>query len=152
MAERGRKSGFRMTDETYMRFYVYQFVGNDGSIMYVGKGSGRRLKNQERRFGMAGQIVKRFASENAAYEFERALISRLSPSLNKLAGGGGSIAHRAAKLPTWFRRIQADIASVGSRVYVARELLKLDISGIVTVSQLDIIKRVAQGDLRATNG
>jgi hypothetical protein len=129
-----------------MRFYVYQFTGDGGTILYVGKGSGRRLENQERRFGMPGQIVKRFKSEAAAYEFERSLINRLSPKLNKTAGGGGSIARAAARLPAWFKAIEAEIKKIGSRAYVARELLKLDLGDRVSADEIKMLRRVAAGE------
>lgn len=140
MAERGRKPGFHMSNER--RFYVYRFVV-DGKIMYIGKGTGRRLKNQERRFGFAGEIVKRFVSESAAYNAEYALIRKCSPPWNKLAGGGGAIARTSAKLPLWFRKEQAEIKRLGSRKYVAAELLKLDLGQLIAPDQLETLKRVA---------
>jgi hypothetical protein len=71
------------------KFYVYQLF-DAGGVKYVGKGSGRRFEVQKRNFGMDGEIVKTFPSENAAYAFERQHISAVKPELNKCAGGNGS--------------------------------------------------------------
>lgn len=119
MAERGRAPEGQ--------FYVYEL--SDGkTVQYVGKGTGRRLKNQIARFGLFGEIVKRFRSERVAYAFEARLIARTCPPLNRASGGGGAITRRKAKLPLWFRREIEEIERVGSRLYVARELSKMGIS------------------------
>ena len=109
-----------------MRFYVYQLSAGD-SVQYIGKGTGRRLKNQIVRTGLRGEVLKWFKSEKAAYAHEASLIKRISPPMNRAAGGGGAIARRKARLPLWFRREIKEIERVGSRVYVARELAKMGI-------------------------
>ena len=131
-------------------FYVYQFSDSAG-VCYVGKGSGPRFAKQSRRFAnMVGEIVRRFASERAAYAYEAALIARHSPSLNKIAGGGGAIARRKFRLPGWYRREARQIESVGSRRYVARALLRLigeqncEELGVSKV-ELNRVRQVANG-------
>ena len=71
------------------RWYVYR-VNVNGSLAYVGKGSGTRyLKSAERLNGIGG-VIKYFARETAAYSFEKKLVAELQPWANKVAGGGGS--------------------------------------------------------------
>lgn len=137
MAERGRPPGFRMSDEG--RFYVYQL--SDGlNVQYVGKGVGRRLKNQMVRTGLFGEIVKRFKSERQAYRHEVKLIAEISPPLNRNGGGGGPATRRPAeRKPKWVR----DIEAVGTRVYAARALLRFDLSGRVSPEKIEMLKAVA---------
>jgi hypothetical protein len=121
------------------QFYVYELSNEDG-IQYVGKGSGRRLKNQERRFGLSGRIVAEFAKEPDAYAFEVSRIAELNPPLNKCKGGNGSRAiqkrHRKTAWEMTFERI-------GSRRYAA--LLLLHFSRLLDPSKVDQIRRVAHG-------
>lgn len=77
-----------------MRFYVYRLYSDPGFTLYIGKGSGRRLKNQMRRFGLQGEVIERFKSEAKAYRREAELIARHRPSLNKAKGGNGLRAKR----------------------------------------------------------
>lgn len=125
------------------RFYVYQ-LSDGATVQYVGKGMGRRLKNQMARTGLFGEIVKRFNSERAAYAHEARLIERLNPPLNLTSGGGGAITRRKQTLPRWFRRQIAEIELVGSRRWVARELLKLDLSAVV---RPEIIARLREASV-----
>jgi hypothetical protein len=141
-ATKGRKPNFIMTHEP--QFYVYQFVV-DGVPKYIGKGTGRRLKNQERNFGMPGEIVKWFKSEKAAYDFEFRLIAKHRPAWNVVAGGGGAVTRKRDQLPAWIARIHAEMRRVGSRVYAARELLKLDLGNRITPEQMAMLRRVAAG-------
>ena len=89
--------------------YVYRILGEQGETVYVGKGFGRRLKEQKRRFMADGEVIKEFRSAQAAYEYERDMIAKFNPPLNRTAGGGG-----ACKLQPGER--------IASRVYVARML------------------------------
>lgn len=69
-------------------FYIYAFF--DGAqTLYVGKGTGRRLQKQEKRFGIPGKIVEWVDSEEAAYKREKHWISELRPTENRDAGGRG---------------------------------------------------------------
>lgn len=128
-------SGFRMSDE----FYVYRIYDGDVTV-YIGKGRGRRLSDQQRRFGLPGEIVKTFRSERAAYAFEAKQISKLKPIANKVAGGGGAITRRGLKLPAWFTSQIREIENIGSRRWVARELLKFDLSGLVSSDIVDKLR------------
>lgn len=71
------------------RFYVY-VIGPLDAPLYVGKGSGRRLEAQKRRFKADGHEIARFFKEKDAYAFERVAIAENSPALNQNMGGGGS--------------------------------------------------------------
>lgn len=121
------------------RFYVYKFA-QDGVTLYVGKGSGRRFAAQCRRFGFVGEIVRYCRSERDAYAQEVRLIKQLNPTLNQNSGGGGSwSARRTIRRPKWL----IEMEKVGTRVYAARELLKLDLRGHLTGDQIDRIRLVA---------
>lgn len=72
-------------------FYVYRLYDLSCDSLYIGKGSGNRLQNQKRKYGLLGEIVKEFNTEVAAYAYERRLIKKLNPPLNKRAGGSGGI-------------------------------------------------------------
>lgn len=137
MAERGRTAGFRMSDEG--RFYIYQL--SDGlNVQYVGKGTGRRLKNQVARTGLFGEIVKRFRSERQAYQYEIRLIAKINPPLNRNGGGGGPATRRAGeRKPKWVR----DIEAIGTRIYAARELLRFDLSPYCDAAKIEAIRRIA---------
>lgn len=90
MATRGRPMGkLHQDDVRAKRFFVYELVASDGAVHYVGKGSGRRLAVQQKRYGLAGRIVERFSNEEAAYKFEVAHIQKVKPLLNKHRGGNG---------------------------------------------------------------
>lgn len=69
-------------------FYVYRIFSIIGTI-YVGKGSGRRLSDQKRRFGADGEILAEFADEDAAFRAEKRFIRDLCPLENKNPGGAG---------------------------------------------------------------
>lgn len=133
---RGRKAGFR--------YYVYMFSEN-GEVVYVGKGTGRRFHNQAKRFKCSGEIVRWFASERAAYNFEARLIKKLCPRENIAAGGGGAVSSAKSALPVWFRKELRKIEELGSRRYLALELLKLDLSIVLPLSKVEQIRRVAHG-------
>jgi hypothetical protein len=123
------------------RFYVYQL--SDGkTVRYVGKGSGKRLKNQIASTGLFGEIVKRFKSEREAYKYEVSLINRLNPPLNKNRGGAGGLATvPVLRHPAWVY----EMGRVGSRRYTAQQLLRFDLSGHLSASEIDTIRQVANG-------
>ena len=124
------------------RVYVYRIYGGEVTV-YIGKGRGRRLSDQRRRFGLPGEIVKAFRSDRAAYNYEAKLIAKLKPCHNKVAGGGGAIARRNLKLPDWFTRQLREIEKIGSRRWVARELLKRDLSSLVSPETIDKLRIVS---------
>ena len=41
-------------------FYVYRILGEMGETVYIGKGTGRRLEAQKRRFMSDGEIMRSF--------------------------------------------------------------------------------------------
>ena len=104
----------------------------------MGKGSGRRLLAQERRFGMPGEIVRWFHRESAAYNLEAKLIAKHKPVHNRCAGGGGAITRRKSiPLDPMF----AEIERVGSRLFAGRELLKLDLKRFLPEAQIEKIRK-----------
>ncbi len=72
-------------------FYVYRILGERDETVYIGKGTGRRLSHQKRRFKADGEIIAEFVSEGAAYHHEKKLIALHNPPLNRCGGGGGGI-------------------------------------------------------------
>lgn len=140
MAERGRSPGFTM-------FYVYRIY--DGvETVYVGKGSGRRLAHQMRKFGLPGAIVEECKSDDHAFEREVHWIAELKPTANKLAGGNGGRCKPKPK-PRLAREFR-EIERVGSRKYAAQVLVrKLDEHNCgrwgVSKVALDRLREVANG-------
>lgn len=137
MAARGRKPS---------EFYVYRIF--DGfETVYVGKGSGRRLDHQKRKFGLPGEIVEGCKSDDHAFSREVFWIKQLQPTSNKLRGGNGG---RVRPKPICrdekrFLKELAEIDRIGSRRYAARMLLKFDTRGYIGSSKLDVIRQVANG-------
>lgn len=87
------------------RFYVYEVLDALGRVIYVGKGSERRIDASRReRGGVSAQEVARFKKESDAYAFEIAHIAERSPELNKHPGGNGSKAARQCTKKTQFER------------------------------------------------
>lgn len=105
-------------------FYVYA-VKDGESIVYIGKGTGRRLKVSARKHGGTAEILQRFASEDKAFAYERKMIAAHSPTNNRCAGGNGGRAQprKPKRIPAWWRKQIAEIERVGSRVYSARFLV-----------------------------
>lgn len=71
-------------------FYVYRILGEMGETVYIGKGCGRRLHNQKRRFMSDGEIMERLSTDKQAFRRERELIAQYNPPLNKSTGGNGA--------------------------------------------------------------
>ena len=71
-----------------MKFYVYRIFNAEG-LLYIGKGSGHRLRKQKRSFGADGEIIRHFEFEDDAYAEEVRLIALHSPPLNRHPGGQG---------------------------------------------------------------
>lgn len=72
-------------------FYVYRILGEQGETVYIGKGTGRRLQTQKRRFMSDGEIIESYSTEREAYFAEKRLIGEHNPPLNRCGGGGGGI-------------------------------------------------------------
>lgn len=121
------------------RWFVYELL-DGGECVYVGKGSGRRLKHQMRNRGLDGREIARFKRESEALRFEVALIAERTPSLNKDRGGTGP---RSRKRQHRLTKIEREMQRLGSRRYVARELLKFDLRGNVSESQLETLRKAA---------
>ena len=118
------------------RFYVYEMLDGD-VVAYVGKGSGHRLEVQRRHFGLPGRVAAEFSSEARAYAFERELISRLKPVLNRHPGGNGSRARRHRE-PRWCREMER----LGTRKYAALALLRFDTRGYLSDADRDKLRTV----------
>jgi len=71
-------------------FYVYRILGEMGETVYIGKGCGRRLQQQKRRFKSDGEVMELCSTDKQAFRRERALIAEYNPPLNKSPGGNGS--------------------------------------------------------------
>ena len=86
------------------KFYVYVHRRlSDGTIFYVGKGSGRRLnetygrskhwQNVSKKNGWSAHIVSRFSQEQCAFSFEISLISYIGKkNLVNVTDGGDGVA------------------------------------------------------------
>lgn len=90
------------------RFYVYALMHQD-QVLYVGKGSGQRLRHQQRAFGLLGTILSRYSREGAAYRAEVKAISKFQPRLNRHPGGAGNWStpkrrKRVFGSPAWYSR------------------------------------------------
>lgn len=138
MAARNRR--IRKSD---FRFYVYAFGGIESPV-YIGKGSGNRVKAQERRFNDKGEIIAWFINEQDAFDHERRLISDHDPKNNLIPGGTGGRVRRKEKKRRMFQW-EREIERVGTRVYAARVLSRLDCSGYLSPSKIESIRRVAYG-------
>lgn len=65
------------------KWYVYKFFRGDECV-YVGKGSGSRIKAQAKRFAeFSGHVVACFKKEEDALLYEKTQIMELAPQLNK---------------------------------------------------------------------
>jgi hypothetical protein len=96
--------------------YVYRIFDLGGTV-YIGKGTGNRLANQKRKFGLSGEVICYCDTEAKAFAKEIELIRKFKPYLNKHPGGNGSWQD---KTPKWVREIEA----MGTRKYAARMLLR----------------------------
>lgn len=70
-------------------FYIYRIFGQGGETLYLGKGSGKRLENQIKRFGERGEVIKNFDNERETYTEEARLIFEERPPFNRTVGGFG---------------------------------------------------------------
>lgn len=125
-------------EEVKNRFYVYAF--RDGAeVVYIGKGTGRRLQQQEKRFGLKGEVLGRYECEDKCFAAERDFIKQLMPNENRNRGGGGGRVTPASLVPLNYRgkiterefkkamaqhkQELAEIERLGSRRYSARILI-----------------------------
>ena len=120
------------------RFYVYELIDASGVVQYVGKGSGRRLDVQKRKFALDGRIVRSFDREAKAYAFEVAHIAAAKPIQNICKGGNGSTATKTRFVKDVFYRLYDQI---GSRALAARLVLAYG----PPESKTDAIRAIAYG-------
>jgi hypothetical protein len=126
------------------RFYVYEIIHED-ECLYVGKGSGDRLRAQERSFWCKGREIARFKLERECYAFERQLIADRKPWLNVAPGGNGSRStpKPAPRKAKWQRDMEAEYRAVGGRCMSARILLRyrplLPQFGITNIAEIERI-------------
>lgn len=125
--------------ESIWPFYVYEIINLSGETIYVGKGSGRRLRNQVKNFNFNGCEIARFKKESDAYAFEVQKIAEIKPVLNKHVGGNGSkVTIKRERKQSW----QILIDRIGTRAYAARLLLAFCVAD---PSKIDEIRQVAYG-------
>lgn len=124
-------------------FYVYELSSNDGLVKYIGKGSGRRLEVQKRKFNLNGVEVARFKRECDAYSYEVERISWVNPELNKCKGGNGNTVAKKAqpRLSAWEKAVNA----IGTRAYAARLWLAYAPAYLRDKSTVDKIRLAAYG-------
>lgn len=126
-------------------FYIYRIFGYWGETLYIGKGSGRRLASQKRKFGCDGEIIYRCRDEKSAYRAEVRFIKKLKPSLNKNGGGLGGYTGRGM---TADERLMKQI---GTRAFAARILLWCyhhpndEIHKLIDHTKYDEYRQVAYG-------
>ncbi|TCK87347.1 hypothetical protein [Paraburkholderia sp. BL9I2N2] len=125
-----------------MNFYVYELVSESGAVMYIGKGSGRRLAVQRKAFQLDGHEVARFKSEKDAYQFERQRIDELKPFLNIHPGGNGGTVQKKRK--PRITEFEKECLRLGSKVVAARLALRFG-EHLVEPSKLDAVRKVAYG-------
>lgn len=75
------KERSNMSSDTIYIYYVYQYLREDGSPYYIGKGKGRRATSRNRRTVAVPpkdriEIVKDSLSEQEAFDLERQLIAQ----------------------------------------------------------------------------
>lgn len=122
-----------------MGFYVYAIMDGE-TVLYVGKGTGRRAKASARKHGGKESILEEMECETTAFERECFWIAELSPQNNISAGGNGGRVRAKSKyeLPRalvgvisqsqWRKDVKAqealelEIAAIGSRKYAAKSL------------------------------
>jgi hypothetical protein len=126
------------------KFYVYAIKNEQGSIVYIGKGSGRRFEVQKKNFKLSGEILETFASEKLAYAKEVEFISLHKPSLNKCKGGNGCAATKKRIVKQDYEKL---IERIGSRACAARLLLSYNKvnPSLIDQSKVDEFREVAYG-------
>jgi hypothetical protein len=129
-----------MPKQREKRCYVYRIFDGHETI-YIGKGTGRRLAAQIRRFDASGEKLEECLSDADAFKRERHWISVLMPIENRNGGGSGSYTkHNVPRVPRILRQLMTEkqwaanakkmqaqlneIERTGTRRYVAQYLLQ----------------------------
>lgn len=105
-------------------YYTYRIFNEYGDTLYIGKGSGYRLRKQVRRFGFYGEILNHYSDEAACLRAEIRLIAKHKPPLNKSKGGeaGG---HGATVHDNIFYQLCRLIRIANRRPEIAGGLMKI---------------------------
>ncbi len=115
--------------------YVYALTKDD-QILYIGKGTGNRLQDQRRNFGLAGHELAWFKTEKDAYKFERQLVRDIDPWLNRCAGGAGSYSRKPPEPRYKPSEDEILMQQIGTRAYCCRLLLAMKNKGLVTMDDM----------------
>lgn len=86
------------------KFFVYAVLDGE-TVLYVGKGSGRRDKVSARQRGGESKVLETFSSEDEALVAEARWIDELLPVQNKTKGGNGNRVKQGAIPQQWRGRI-----------------------------------------------
>ena len=124
------------------RFYVYRVLDAAGAVIYIGKGTGKRMfVSLKERGGATVEAIKHFAQESAAFKYEAKLIAKLSPCKNKANGHNGPSKPRAPLKGKFYMNCER----LGTRVVAARLWLAFANKNNADMSKVDAIRSVAYG-------
>lgn len=113
------------------QFYVYRILGEKGETVYIGKGCGRRLHNQKRRFMADGEVMEWCSTDKQAFKRERELIAEYQPPLNKSPGGNGATrGMKVCGLPPLYAGIAKIVRRLDGLEESVRDFLKQMINDI----------------------
>lgn len=126
--------------------YVYALTKDD-QILYIGKGTNRRLAQQRKTYGLDGHEIAWFKAEKDAFQHERQLIKDLDPWLNRCAGGGGSWATHIPqpRMDRETREAYALMDKIGTQAYCCRLLLSCKVNGLYQCDELTEMALIAKG-------
>lgn len=126
------------------RFYVYEVHGPSGELLYVGKGSGRRMFVSAKKHGGSACDVAWFNAEKDAYAYEVLRIAQCCPLNNAHPGGNGAkaITRRVQPRKTALEKL---VDQIGSRAVAARLWLAYADGRGGDMSKLEQIRQVAYG-------
>ena len=119
------------------KFYVYALTDGE-KIAYIGKGCRSRLAVQKQNRNCSGYELARFKLERNAFAFERQMIAELRPPWNKTKGGDGGRCGMHAN------RAETAETLIESRIKTAEYLLSKDLTGYLSPSEIEGIRRVRQ--------
>lgn len=127
-------------------FYVYEILGANKEVLYVGKGVRRRMYQSLRdRNGVEAVEVARFKKEKDAFAYEVERIDFSKPTLNVAKGGFGGMStkprYRAPIKDKWTKNFEA----IGCKKYAALLWLKYAPVSMRSQSTVEQIREVAYG-------